>query len=148
MQLRVLWRDPFIEEYRYGWRKGLRLTDSRNHGSARKSPVWRMAPFGPSIRYLEWNQTGLSITHMSYLHNSTGAMICIESSDDHLLVFGELNNGRYMEVYRFLIRWHYMTEGECIWISYQKIARTLVARRGVVYSVNLEMGIGFDKLGT
>jgi len=104
MQLRVLWRDPFIEEYRYGWRKGLRLTDSRNHGSARKSPVWRMAPFGPSIRYLEWNQTGLSITHMSYLHNSTGTMICIESSDDHLLVFGELNNGRYMEVYRFLIR--------------------------------------------
>jgi len=30
-------------------------------------------------------------------------MICIESSDDYLLVIGELNAGGGMEVYRFLL---------------------------------------------
>jgi len=40
--------------------------------------------------------------HASYLHDGTGAMICIESSDNYLLVVGEFDDGRCMEMYWFL----------------------------------------------
>ena len=51
--------------------------------------------------------------HASYLHDGTGAMICIESSDNYLLVVGELDGGGCMEVYRFLTQWHYRIKSGC-----------------------------------
>jgi hypothetical protein len=53
----------------------------RNHGSARKSPVWRMAPLEPSIRNLTVHdaiQNPDNLNGWQGIHNGTWAMVCIK----------------------------------------------------------------------